>query len=53
VRSLDIILEIGELKASQEDKNKWLIQKNEDYLAFVHQMDASEILPRVEEVLQF
>lgn len=53
VRSLEIILSEGNVQASQEDKNKWLIQKNEDYLAFVHQMDASEILPRVEEVLQF
>lgn len=53
VRSLEIILAEGNVQASPEDKNKWLIQKNEDYLAFVHQMDASEILPRVEEVLQF
>ena len=53
VRSLEIILAQGNVQASQEDKNKWLLQKNEDYLAFVHQMDESEILPRVEEVLQF
>lgn len=53
VRSLEIILSQGNVPASQEDKNKWLVQKNEDYLAFVHQMDKSEILPRVEEVLQF
>jgi beta-phosphoglucomutase len=53
VRSLEIILSQGNLQASQEDKNNWLIQKNEDYLAFVSKMDKSEILPRVEEVLQF
>ena len=53
VRSLEIILSQGNVHASQEDKNNWLVQKNEDYLAFVHQMDKSEILPRVEEVLQF
>lgn len=53
VRSLEIILSQGNLQASQEDKNQWLIQKNEDYLAFVSKMDKSEILPRVEEVLQF
>lgn len=53
VRSLEIILSQGNVQASQEDKNNWLAQKNEDYLAFVHQMDKSEILPRVEEVLQF
>ena len=53
VRSLEIILSQGNIQASQEDKNQWLIQKNEDYLAFVSKMDKSEILPRVEEVLQF
>jgi beta-phosphoglucomutase len=53
VRSLEIILSQGNVPASQEDKNKWLAQKNEDYLAYVHQMDKSEMLPRVEEVLQF
>jgi beta-phosphoglucomutase len=53
VRSLEIILSQGNVQASQVDKNNWLVQKNEDYLAFVHQMDKSEILPRVEEVLQF
>jgi len=52
-RSLEIILSQGNVQASKEDKNNWLVQKNEDYLAFVHQMDKSEILPRVEEVLQF
>jgi beta-phosphoglucomutase len=53
VRSLEIILSQGNVPASQEDKNKWLEQKNEDYLAFVSKMDKSEMLPRVEEVLQF
>lgn len=53
VRSLEIILSQGNVQASQEDKNNWLVQKNEDYLAFVNKMDKSEILPRVEEVLQF
>ena len=27
IRSLDIILELGNITATQEDKNKWLIQK--------------------------
>ncbi len=53
VRSLEIILSQGNVQASQEDKNNWLAQKNEDYLAFIYKMDKSEILPRVEEVLQF
>ena len=53
VRSLDIILGIGNYEASQEDKNKWLIQKNEDYLSYLVDMDESEILPGVIPVLQF
>ena len=53
VRSLDIILEIGEIKASQEDKNRWLIQKNEDYLSYLVDMDESEILPGVMPVLNY
>ncbi len=53
VRSLDIILELGKIEASQEDKNKWLIQKNEDYLTYLVDMDQSEILPGVMPVLKF
>jgi len=53
VRSLDIILELGRIEASQEDKNKWLIQKNEDYLSHLVDMDQSEILPGVLPILAF
>lgn len=53
VRSLDIILELGKVEASQEDKDKWLIQKNEDYLSYLVDMDESEILPGVVPVLKF
>lgn len=53
VRSLDIILGLGKIEASQEDKDKWLIQKNEDYLSYLVDMDSSEILPGVFPVLQF
>lgn len=52
VRSLDIILELGNIQASQEDKNKWLIQKNEDYLSYLVDMDQSEILPGVLPILK-
>jgi beta-phosphoglucomutase len=51
IRSLDIILELGNIQASQEDKDKWLIQKNEDYLSYLVDMDESEILPGVLPVL--
>lgn len=53
VRSLDIILELGKVEASQEDKDRWLIQKNEDYLSYLVDMDESEILPGVFPILKF
>jgi beta-phosphoglucomutase len=53
VRSLDIILQIGKVEASQEDKNKWLIQKNEEYLTYLVDMDQSELLPGVLSMLQY
>ena len=53
VRSLDIILGLGEVDASQTQKDEWLIQKNEDYLCYLVDMDQSEILPGVMTVLEF
>jgi beta-phosphoglucomutase len=53
IRSLDLILELGNIEASQEDKNKWLIQKNEDYLSYLVDMNFSEILPGVMPVLEY
>jgi beta-phosphoglucomutase len=53
VRSLDLILTLGNMEASQEDKNKWLVQKNEDYLSYLVNMDESEILPGVLSVLVY
>jgi beta-phosphoglucomutase len=53
VRSLEIILGLGDIKASQEDKNRWLAQKNEDYLSYIEKMDESEILPGVVATLNF
>ena len=53
VRSLDIILELGNIHATQEDKNKWLIQKNTEYLSYIDKLDESEILPGVSSVLNY
>jgi beta-phosphoglucomutase len=53
VRSLELILALGNITASQEDKNKWLIQKNEDYLSYLVDMDEREILPGVVKVLEY
>lgn len=53
IRSLDIILGLGKVEASQEDKDKWLVQKNENYLSYLVDMDESEILPGVMPVLKY
>ena len=53
IRSLDIILELGKKEATQEEKNMWLKQKNEDYLSQLVDMDDREILPGAFEVLKF
>jgi beta-phosphoglucomutase len=53
VRSLDIILELGKVTASQEDKDRWLVQKNEEYLSYLVDMNESEILPGVFTILKF
>lgn len=53
VRSLDLILELGKMEASQENKDKWLVQKNEDYLSYLVDMDHNELLQGVVPVLQY
>lgn len=52
-RCLEILLDIGNITASQEQFDKWMIEKNIDYLAYIEKMDASEILPDVPKILQF
>lgn len=54
VRSLEIILGLGDnIQATEEQKQEWLTKKNEDYLVYIDNMDDSEILPGVMEVLNF
>jgi len=52
VASLDRILTWAKKEASQEEKNKWLIEKNENYLELISNMNPSEILPGVLDFLQ-
>ena len=53
VKSLDIILGLGKINATQDDKNIWLKQKNEDYLSYIENMQEDEILSGVVNVLEF
>jgi beta-phosphoglucomutase len=52
-RCLEILLDIGNVKASQEQFDAWMIDKNIDYLAYIENMDESEVLPNVPRVLNF
>jgi len=52
-RCLEILLDIGNVEATQEDFDRWMIEKNVDYLTYIENMDASEILPDVPRILQF
>jgi len=53
VRSLDILLKIGKIELSQEEKDRLLLQKNEEYLTYIEKMTADEILPGIPEALDF
>jgi beta-phosphoglucomutase len=53
VRSLEIILALGHVQASEAEKNKWLVQKNEEYLSYLVTMDEKELLPDVPRILAF
>jgi len=52
-RCLEILLDIGKIEASQDQFDRWMIEKNIDYLAYIEKMDESEILPDVPKVLNF
>jgi len=52
-RCLEILLEIGHIDATQEQFDTWMVEKNIDYLAYIENMDASEILPDVPKILEF
>src|SRR5690606_14298775 len=53
VRSLEIILELGNKEISKENFEAFLTQKNKDYLSYIEKMDESEILVGVVDTLKF
>ena len=52
-RCLEILLDIGDIDATQAQFDTWMVEKNEDYLGYIEDMDSSEILPDVVKVLDF
>ena len=53
-RCLDILLnDIGKIKYTKKQFDTWMIEKNLDYLKYIENMDASEILPDVPKILDY
>ena len=53
IKSLEILLNIGNIELTEDEKQSMLIKKNEEYLEYVHQMTSEEILPGVLHLLDF
>ena len=51
VRSLEILLDIGNVELSEEKKQEFLTSKNTHYLEYINKMGADEILPGASELL--
>jgi len=52
-RCLEILLDIGNVEATKDQFDKWMVEKNIDYLKYIDKMDESEILPDVTIKLDF
>jgi beta-phosphoglucomutase len=50
-RSLDILLEIGGLRLSEEEKRAYAEQKNARYMEYISQLTESSLLPGVQEYI--
>ena len=53
IQSLEILLSIGRVNLSEEKKQTLLLQKNKEYLEYVNKMTSEEILPGVNDLLNF
>ena len=53
VRSLEILLNIGNVQLEEAQKEKLLIEKNTQYLEYIAEMDHTEILPGIDDLLHY
>ena len=53
IKSLDILLSLGKVELPEDKKQTFLLQKNKEYLAYVNKMTSEEILPGVNDLLNF
>ncbi len=52
LKSLEIILEIGNQSMSEEEKEKYCSKKNDAYLEYIYRLKEEEVLPGVKKFLQ-
>lgn len=52
-KCMEILLDIGKIRASESQFDKWMDEKNVDYLKYIDKMDETEILPDVKKILDF
>jgi len=52
-RCPEILLELGGISVDEDQFDRWLFEKNEDYLSYINKMDESEILPDVHKILDY
>ncbi|MBM7711123.1 beta-phosphoglucomutase [Enterococcus xiangfangensis] len=52
VKSLEILLSLGEKDYTENERKQFMEQKNEVYVRYISQMDETEILPGVVELLK-
>jgi len=53
VRSLEILLNIGNIELSRDKKQELLLVKNKEYLEYVNKMTSDEILPGIAQLLNY
>lgn len=53
VRSLEILLDIGQVHLEEDEKSKYLKEKNEQYLKYIAKMDHTEVLPGIDDLLHY
>ena len=53
VKSLEILLSIGNIELPEVKKQELLLKKNQEYLGYVNKMTADEILPGVTNLLNY
>jgi len=53
VRSLEILLDLGQIHLESDQKKRLLEEKNEQYLQYIAQMDQKEILPGIDNLLHY